>query len=470
MSNIKKETIISSQESQVDISKNTYEEACKNFLEQSNKLEKKFQDMFKKKEVNYSLEELEEKRKIFQENFYKSMEKRFSDTEKGVYVPNFYGNNTGAEYLFDIESHCPMLKEDGYPIEHNGIGCFSINTTSNQNRGGTINFERIKIENKLDTIIESICDSIFNKHEYQLILFKKNNLNIVFGYCIVYRRTEFIDYENFSSDLDFLIDTITKCSLTLKRSHYPNVNTKINIMTNDVIQYITYLKLRTPIAQNLIRKWINNVKQIWSNKGIINLTNNKLKDDGKLDELRKKTNEISIPLVRKIRENSNILIYSLPVKYNKEDTDLIHLVILILKFHYEINKISKSIKNNYNDLEDEESTIIMEKQITYFWNKLSNSKKIFWYDNVNQDERIDLYEKFQEVFNEIKTNEYKKKNEIRLIEEIKKIKKQYETTVGKNLLLGECQKYSILPKDDKNELFIMIAKFRFEKKKSKKTY
>ena len=40
---------------------------------------------------------------------------------------------------------------------------------------------------------------------------------------------------------------------------------------------------------------------------------------------------------------------------------------------------------------------------------ISNSKKIFWYDNVNQDERIDLYGKFQEVFNEIKTNEYRVK-------------------------------------------------------------
>lgn len=470
MSNIKNETIISSQELQVDISKNTYEEECLKFLEQSNMLEKKFQEMFQKKEVKYSLEELKEKRKVFQENFYKSMEKRFSDTEKGVYVPNFYGNNTGTEYLFDIESHCPMLKEDGYPIEHNGIGCFSVNTTSNQNRGGTINFERIKIENKLDTIIENICDSIFSKNEYQLILFKKNSLNRVLGYCIVYRRTELIDYENFPTNLEFLIDTITKFSLTLKRSYYPNVNTKINIMTDEVIQYITYLKLRAPISQNQIRKWINSVKQIWSNKGIIKLTNDKLKDDVKLDELRKKTNEISIPLVRKIRENSNILIYSLPVKYNKEDTDLIHLVILILKFHFEINKVSKSIKNNYNDLEDEESTSIMEKKITDFWNKLSNSKKIFWYDNVNQDERIDLYGKFQEVFNEIKTNEYKKKNELRMIEEIKKIAKQYETTEGKNLLLGECQKYSILPKNNLNQLFKTIAELRFAEKNSNKTY
>lgn len=464
MFNIKNE-IISSQDSQVDIVKNSYEEKCKKFLQQSKNLEKKFQDMFLKEEKKFSLEELEEKRKVFQENFYRSMAKRFTDTEKGVYVPNFYGNNTGSEYLFDIESHCPMLKEDGYPIEKEGIGCFSIHTTSNQNRGGTINFERIKIENKLDSIIENISDSIFNKNEYQLILFKKNSLNRVLGYCIVYRRTKFIDYDNFPTNIEFLIDTITKFSLTLKRSYYPNVNTKINIMTNEVIQYITYLKLRAPIPQNQIRKWINSIKQIWSNKGIIDLTNEKLKNDKKLTELRKKTDKISIPLVRKIRENSNIIIYSLPIKYNKEDTDLIHLVILILKFHFEINKISKSIKNNYNDLEDEESTSVMEKQITNFWNKLSNSKKIFWYDNVNEDERIELYSLFQEVFDEIKTSEYKKKNELRLVEEIKKITTQYETTEGKNLLLGECQKYNILPKDDLNQLFQTIAEFRFAEKK-----
>ena len=107
----------------------------------------------------------------------------------------------------------------------------------------------------------------------------------------------------------------------------------------------------------------------------------------------------------------------------------------------------------------------MEKQITNFWNKLSNSKKIFWYDNVNEDERIELYEQFQEVFNEIKTSEYKKKNELRLVEEIKKITKQYETTEGKNLLLGECQKYNILPKDDLNQLFKTIAELRFAEKK-----
>lgn len=465
MSNIKK-PIISNHDLQVDIKTNTYEEKCKEFLEQSNKLEKKFQELFKKKEVTYSLEELEETRKVFQEKFYKSMAKRFTDTEKGVYVPNFYGNNIGSEYLFDIESHCPMLKEDGYPIEHNGIGCFSIHTTSNQNRGAIINYENVKIENKLDSIIEKICDSIFNKHEYQLILFKKNSINRVLGYCIVYRSTDFIDYENFSTDLEFLIDTINKFSLTLKRSHYPNVNTKINCMTNDVIQYITYLKLRAPIAQNQIRKWVNSVKQIWSNKGIIKLTNDKLKDDVKLDELRKKTNEISIPLVRKIRENSNILIYSLPVKYNKEDTDLIHLVILILKFHFEINK--NSIKNNYNDLEDEESTIIMEKQIKIFFNRLSTSNKIFWYETVNQDERIDLYEKFLEVFNKIKTDEYEKKNEIRLCQEIKKIETQYQTTDGKNLLLGECQKHNLRNNISPHELFRKIAEKRFADKNSKK--
>ena len=61
MFNIKNE-IISSQDSQVDIVKNSYEEKCKKFLQQSKNLEKKFQDMFLKEEKKFSLEELEEKR------------------------------------------------------------------------------------------------------------------------------------------------------------------------------------------------------------------------------------------------------------------------------------------------------------------------------------------------------------------------------------------------------------------------
>jgi hypothetical protein len=367
-------------------------------------------------------------------------------------------NATQETYVKGYELNAPLLKKDGIPIEDDYIGCFRnpVDKISEN-----YNYDNIILDNKLNPIIEKLCNDSFGEKYYHLIIFNKNSIQMRPGYCLIYKRN-YLDTDKFKfyKDIEFVQYTI---SLHSYRRKYPNgMYAKFSPINSNKtefcgkLQTMTYIKLILKISENTKEFWFNKLKKFWSIHGILDTKD--ISNQMNSVDLPK---FVSIPIIKEYAKTLAVT-YSLPIEFNNHCTGFIKLIITILRVHWRVND-TKGRGNIILD-DDESMKIIGEEFQNYFKNNDLDEENHNIY--IHRVENNEDYDKLLTQFENKNSDMQQEKKILKLNEEKEKIR--FKLTDNKNNVYLQMQASEIyIKKEGEAELdrcITELAKINLRKK------